>query len=226
MKRGVSIIDPTSDDLARYELSCEIGSGEKPLWLGSPDMRYVFTLASSTYLLVIMFVAACFIIKLGIQLELDGDAYALRGVVVFSCIFAFIMIFDIAFILTLRRVIYLMSDKYIYIFIRDVRYTILYRLIGEACVDGRNRVLKYKLSQLSYYRAYSSVINKNVGNIFLSPHSAYFPNNNDDIVCVERQKVLCSSVTRIYDAIYAVRNFSQLCDIIKNGTIAARKLNK
>lgn len=225
MKSGVSIANPTAEDLANCEISREIGSDEKVLWLGSPDMRYAFTLASPTSLLIMLVIVSYWIIKM--MVGFDGSGYMVRALVVFSLTFAFALALDLMLVASLRYVSYLISDKTIYFFLRDFWFMGVapinqFRKGGEPCFDGRGRVIKYELPDVARLEAYRSLVNKSVGNIsidtitnVMASRTYTDTNSVDTTIKCRYRKMLFTTRLFLSETVYAVNGVSSVCGLLE-----------
>lgn len=221
MKRGLSIMDPTADDLAKYELSHEIAPDERPLWLGAPDMKYAFSLASPTILLFIAIIAAFWRIKLGF--DSGGSARDARAMIVFDCTVAFFLIADLVIVLSLKQVLYLITDRCINIFIKDIWYVNLNYNTRKACQNHRGRVLKYDLSKILDIEARKSYFNGNIGNIYLensilSDGAVYrYDAKRYSNVSIKFRwfPIQLSTRLNLANIIYAINDVSAVCDLLR-----------
>lgn len=217
-------MNPTEDDLIRYGMNQEIESGEKPLWLGVPDMRYVFVLAAPTTLLFMAAIAGYFRIMLGFGYNLPARPDI--AMIVFDCAGAFALIITVLSILPLRHFIYLVSDRNIYVSMKNVNLGKLLYLIRK-----HGRIIKYDLSKLVDLEFDASVLCKDVGNIYLEnsiyDDGVFFRCNTDHKNDVEFRKrtfpIRITTRVKLANVLYAVYDVPSVSEMLRSAINNARK---
>ena len=222
MKSGVSIMNPTTEDLAKYELSHEIGPGETALWLGTPNMRHAFFLASPATFLFVIIGTAFWIIKL--CTEYSNSAQDVRAMFVFVCIFLAALIIDALVILALKRVYYLLSDRNLYIYIQNNWYSNLSYYTRQACSNHHGQVLTYKLSKIIDLEVRKSFLNRSVGNIYLDnsilPDGIiyqYDPERYKQNVSVRTKRfpIQLSTNLTLSNVLYCINDVPDVCELLR-----------
>ena len=176
MKSGLSIVNPTADDLQTYGMSRHVEACEKPLWLGSPNMTYSLIFAalvtvSSSIIFVVYYRIkigfGCHAFSVNIWFECGQYATEARAKIFFDLFPVVIFLFEIIFISSLKYISYLITDKHIYIFIENNwRAKLAYRTRMAVSKNGKP-IFRYDWADLRRVEVRSSIINCNVGNIYL-----------------------------------------------------------
>jgi hypothetical protein len=215
VKGGISIMNPTSEELEKYGLIHAVESDERPLWLGTPNMKYAFLLASPTTVLFLIILVAYWRVKVGLDYSSDRNA---RAAIVFDCIFAFTLILDLFIILLLKPFFYLITDKNINILVKDGLYANLLYYTRKS----RNIGLRYPLNNLRYFEIRKSFLNNKIGNIYLDSVSSdgtvskYNSESNKDVTFrVQRFPIQISTRINVVNVLYCVTDVSAVSELLR-----------
>lgn len=221
MTRRTSIFDPKSTDLQEFGVRGINNSEENPLWIGRPNIIRAFSLSTPTTLFMLVILIVYLIVNY--ILKYKSIIYVNNTLIVLISILFFIIVFDIIFILfCLYKVVYIVTDKHIYICSKDI-YTFNYlRFWGVVDPKLGGRVLKYEIKNINYINMYKSVFNGGIGNIYLpyellmEAKGKIINRDNTKLLKYKKIKFNFSTVIYVQNTMYSIVNAEEVCNIICN----------
>jgi len=217
-------MNPTLEELEKYQLIHEVDSDERLLWLGAPNMKYAFFLVSPATLLFSLILIAYWNVKFGLVYS-SSDQNA-RAAIAFGCLFAFTFIFDLIVILSLKPFFYLITDKNLCILVKDGWYVNLLYYTRKA----RSGVLRYSLVYIGDFAVRKSFINDDVGNIYFDDSISSDgiidqQNKTDKDIKFRLKRFPIQISTRVGYAhiFYCVNDVSEVCELLREAIQKARR---
>jgi hypothetical protein len=241
MKSGVSIFRPSVHDLQKYGMLKYVDSSEKPLWLGSPNMMYSAIFAAPALITALIICCVYYRMVLGfgcgnsavrVGFECGQSVTDARGKIAFDLIIVTACAFVASIVMALRYVSYLVTDRYIHIFIeKNWCVEIAYRTRMAVSKNG-SRHFRYELARLRRLEVRSSIVNINVGNIYLCDVNFDSTVGDSDVSCgikacnqmpdsghvikINYKQVVFAGSWKLSlaNVIYGVNGIESLCDVL------------
>ncbi|MDE2115867.1 MAG: hypothetical protein KGJ29_13475, partial [Hyphomicrobiales bacterium] len=146
-------MNPSIDDVVAYGFKDEIETTERPLWLGTPNLKYAYILAMPLMMVLLETLVA--VVAIYDHITYDGSPLAQREVMIFDTILFSLFIFNMFYILILTQFTYLITEKNLYIFIKDNWFANLSFSVRRACRICKSRFLKFDLSLFGTLSVYN-----------------------------------------------------------------------
>lgn len=241
MKSGVSILYPSIKDLERYGMLKYVDVGERPIWLGSPNMWRAVILSAPALIIFLIICCAYYRVTLGfgcanisvkVGFECGKSVPDARGKIFFDLLTVVLSVFSASVVMALRYVSYLLTDKYIHIFIEKNWCVEIASKTRMAISNNNSRHFRYELARLRRLEARSFMIDGSVGNIYLCNVNFDGTVSDGDVLCgaksykktnetglsnkIKNSRVVFAGswTLSLVNVVYAVNGIEGVCDAI------------